>query len=315
MTQHNPRYVPTPDALIEITVRTTQSRFLLRPSRRLNRLVVGILAHALRSHRVKLHAAVFLSNHFHLLISPASVEEMSSFMRLVNRALSGEIGKLHDWSGSMWARRYTSIPVSDEPEAQIARLRYLLSHGAKEGLVRRPSDWPGVHCADALADGTPMEGVWIDRTAFHEARKRGHDVVPEDFEETLELHLDPLPCWAHLDDLALRQNAADLLREIEDETKERHRKEGTAPFGARAVLRTHPHDRPSKTTRSPKPAFHALRRRIRAKMKSAHAAFVRDYSEAARRLREGHSRPVFPPNCFPPALPFVPPRRSAEGLT
>lgn len=49
----------------------------------------------------------------------------------------------------MWARRFSSIPVSDEPEAQILRLRYLLSNSTKEGLVLSPSDWPGVHCADA----------------------------------------------------------------------------------------------------------------------------------------------------------------------
>ena len=151
---------------MEITVRTLQSRYLLRPSDELNRIVVGVLAHALRSHRVKLHAAVFLSNHAHFLISPESVEEMANFMRLVNGALSIEIGKLHDWSGPMWARRYTSIPVSDEPEAQIARLRYLLANSTKEGLVLSPLDWPGVHCAEALMGGTPLKASGLIALRF-----------------------------------------------------------------------------------------------------------------------------------------------------
>lgn len=299
---------------MEVTVRTTQSRHLLRPSRDLNRLVAGVLAHALRSHRVKLHGAVFLSNHFHLLLSPASVEEMSDFMRLVNRALSGEIGKLHDWSGTMWARRYSSIPVSDEPEAQIGRLRYLLRNSTKEGLVSSPCDWPGVHCADALMTGQPIEGVWIDRTRFHEAQKRGEGTTLEDFEEVLPLHFEPLPCWEHRDCSVWRGQVAELVHEIEAETVEMHRRNGTVPLGPSAILRVHPHERPAEENCSPKPMFHAVRCQVRERMTAAFAAFIECYSEAAKRLRSGVVRPEFPPNCFPPGMPFVPPWQSAEGF-
>lgn len=240
---------------------------------------------------------------------------MSDFMRLVNRALSGEIGKLHDWSGTMWARRYTSIPVSDEPEAQIARLRYLLGNSTKEGLVRSPLDWPGVHCAEALIHAKPIEGIWIDRTAFHEARKRGRDVSPEDFEEQVELHFDPLPCWAQLKETQWRDEVAGLVRDIESETEAMHREQGTRPLGATKVLRRHPHERPTEESRSPKPMFHALRRRVRKAMEEAYSAFIESYALAAERLRRGAAKPSFPPNCFPPRPPFVPPWQSAEGFT
>lgn len=72
-----------------------------------------------------------MSNHLHILASPESVEQMADFMRHVNANLSKEVGRLHDWPGPMFDRRYTSIPVSDEPEAQIARLRYLLLKGRR----------------------------------------------------------------------------------------------------------------------------------------------------------------------------------------
>jgi hypothetical protein len=316
MTRNHPRYVPHPDALMDITVRTTQSRSLLRPSEELNRLVVGVLAHALRSHRVKLHSAVFLSTHAHLQITAESAEEMAGFMRLVNASLSREVGKIHDWSGSMWARRYTSIPVSDEPESQIARLRYVLSNSAKEGLVLSPLEWPGVHCAAALVHGEPLQGVWIDRTAFHEARKRGRDVSIEDFEEELELHFEPLPCWKHLEETVWRGHVADLVRDIEEETLEMHRRNGTAPAGAGAVKRVNPHHRPEKENRSPKPMFHASAIEVWRQMREAFSAFLAAYADAADRLRRGDLKPGFPPNCFPPGLPFVPPLQAPEtGFT
>lgn len=40
-----------------------------------------------------------------------------------------------DWPDGIWSDRYTAIPVSDEPAAQVDRLRYVLAQGVKEGLV------------------------------------------------------------------------------------------------------------------------------------------------------------------------------------
>jgi hypothetical protein len=47
-------------------------------------------------------------------------------------------GRLYQWKEKFWRRRYQVIVVSNEVEAQISRLAYLTSHGAKEGLVERP---------------------------------------------------------------------------------------------------------------------------------------------------------------------------------
>jgi hypothetical protein len=51
-----------------------------------------------------------------------------------------------------------------EPEVQIARPRYLLSHGCKENWGERLREWPGVHCVEALTEGQVLEGWWSDRT-------------------------------------------------------------------------------------------------------------------------------------------------------
>ena len=64
------RYVP-PDSLVEVTCRTLHGRFLLRPSRALNEIVLGILGRATRRYRVGLCAFAYLSNHCHLLARPA----------------------------------------------------------------------------------------------------------------------------------------------------------------------------------------------------------------------------------------------------
>jgi hypothetical protein len=35
-----------------------------------------------------------------------------------------------DWKDKVWARRYRAIAVSDEPEVQRERMRYILAHAS-----------------------------------------------------------------------------------------------------------------------------------------------------------------------------------------
>ncbi len=56
------RYVP-PDSLVEVTCRTLHGRFLLRPSRSLNEIVLGILGRAARRYRVRICLFTYMSNH------------------------------------------------------------------------------------------------------------------------------------------------------------------------------------------------------------------------------------------------------------
>jgi REP element-mobilizing transposase RayT len=132
------RYVPPECPLVEVTCRTIQGRMLLRPSRELNRRVVGVLARAVARYDVGVCAFVFLSNHCHLLLRPSTVHQLSAFMGYVNSNIAREVGRLHHWREKFWGRRYRPVPVSFEPEAQIARLHYVLSQGCKEDLVACP---------------------------------------------------------------------------------------------------------------------------------------------------------------------------------
>ena len=69
-------------------------------------------------------------------------------------------------------RRYRLIPITNEPEAQVSRLRYLLANGCKEGLVRKPADWPGASGLLGLLKGVPIVGHWFNRTLEYRARRR-----------------------------------------------------------------------------------------------------------------------------------------------
>jgi hypothetical protein len=113
--------------------------------------------------------------------------------------------------------RYQSIPVTREEPAQVERLKYLLAHGCKEGLVERLEDWPGAHCVHSLLKGEPLEGIWYERDQETRARNRGQEIAPGQFEMPETVTFDPLPCWQHLSLEEQRQRVAHLVEEIEAE--------------------------------------------------------------------------------------------------
>ena len=101
-----------------------------------------------------------------------------------------------------------------------------------------------------------------------------------------------------------------MVKEIEEETAERHRRQGTQPKGRKEVLRHHPHHRPDHLEKSPAPAFHAATKAAFEELRNAYNWFVAAYREAADRLRAGDRNVSFPEGSFPPRLPFVRPVES-----
>ena len=302
------RYVP-PGSLVEVTTRVIQGRYLLAPSREVDSIVVGILGRAQRRYGMEICFFVVLSNHYHLLVIARDAEQLAAFMAYVNGNLSKEIGRLRGWSGPMWARRYKPILVSDEPEAQVARIDYLLSQGCKENLVGSPRHWPGATATNAWLAGESPEGLWFDRTAEgkarRKARRRGEDVHPLDFATRETVELSPIPAWRHLPGHRVRSLLAHRVRDLEQATEERHRAEGTRPLGRTKLLATDPMDRPDEPERSPAPRFHTATRAAFRKLLEAYHCFRAAFREAAQRMKKGLEA-IFPPGSFPPRGPFVP---------
>lgn len=271
---------------------------LLRPSKALNRIILGILGRAQRRYGMPIHALVVMSTHYHMLLSPPDSLRLSRFMGFVNANLSKEVGKLHGWTGALWHRRYDHFVVSDEEAAQVARLTYLLSNGCKENLVSTPGDWPGVHSVDAMVRGQPLVGTWIDRTRLSQ-----RDVCEDMLDEfTTEEHvvLSPLPVWSHLPQDTYRRRVGEIVQQIAEETAERHRRDGTAPLGVAAILRTHPRSSAQRLERRAKPLVHAFRRRVRQAMTDQFREWLAAYRRASEAWRGGDFTASFPPGSFRP---------------
>ena len=291
------RYLPYPETLVEITNRTIHGRYLLAPSKKLREITLGALGRAQRRYGVEIHAFVFLSNHYHLLATFRDVVQMSRFVGYLESKLAKEVARRTGWRDKIWARRFTSIPVSHEEVAQVGRLEYLLSQGVKEGFVPHPADWPGANSARAMLEGTTLDGVWHDRTAEYRAKLRGERPGPDEYASKEVVELSPLPCWQDESAETMSERVQQLIEAIASTAK-------AQPKAYRKLLASlRPTDRPQGFKRSPAPWFHCASKAVRLELKRAYGTFLAAFRLAAQKLRDGELTAPFPDGCFPPPRP------------
>jgi hypothetical protein len=289
------RFVPEERTLVEVTTRTVQGRFLLRPSLLLSAIILGVLARYVLRYGVRCIAFAFVSSHYHLLLEVDDARQLSRFMNAFNSKLAREIGRLTGWREKIWSRRYQAIVVSGEETAQIDRFKYVLSHGVKENLVERLRDWPGVHAVRAFLEDEILEGLWFDRTQEYAARQRGETFDRLQFATPEILVLEPLPCWKDLDPKTRQERIASVVQEIEEQAAAARKRAGIHPAGAAAVLAHDPLTRPQKLKKGPAPLFHAATAEMRRFLWEAYAEFVGRFATPPRSSVPATAPPPFHP--------------------
>ncbi len=200
--------------------------------------------------------------------------------------------------------------VSDEPQAQLERLKYLVAQATAAGLVESPLDWPGLNCAKALLEDEPLSGYWFNRSEEWEARRRGETYEKYDYATRYEIELQPPPALSHLSKEEYREVVAGLVREAEEEGAAK--RGGRGVLGAAKILAQDPHKRLGGSTSPASKLFYADSAEELARLWEGFLDFLSRYRFAAGRLRMtkgllGVRNPArdFPEGSFPPALPFV----------
>jgi hypothetical protein len=253
-----------------------------------------------------IHAFVVTSTHPHYILSPTSAEQLARFMQFVDANIAKEAGRLHLWPERLWSRRHRPIVIADD-EAALARLRYVLAHGAKEGLVGGgPGSWPGPNCIAALSTGELLRGTWFDRGAEYKARQRGESVLALQFATSYDVKLTPLPSLQHLTESQRQAEIRRMFKEIEAQADAENLAKRRTPMGVAAILAQDPHSRPATTDRSPAPFVHASSKKTALEFRAKYRCYLDTFRAGVQQLkaRAAEFADMFPLWCFPPALPF-----------
>lgn len=153
-----------PGSTYLVTRRCTQRLFLLRPSEETNRIVRYCLALAARDTRVILHAVVFMSDHWHGVVTDphaALPEFLERFHRLLARALNALLGREENF----WSSDKPSVVVLPGYADVVDKIAYVIANPVSAGLVEHPNEWPGVVASFASDERriVEMPDIFFDR--------------------------------------------------------------------------------------------------------------------------------------------------------
>jgi putative transposase len=91
-------------------------------------------------HQVALHAYVLMDNHFHLLLTPETVEGVPQMMQAVGRRYVRYFNDRHRRTGTLWEGRYRSTLIQSE-RYLVACMAYLDLNPVRAGMVSAPEEF------------------------------------------------------------------------------------------------------------------------------------------------------------------------------
>ena len=95
-----------------------------------------------------LHSYVLMTNHVHLMLTPASAGAVSSLMQALGRRYVRFVNESRERTGTLWEGRFKSFPVDGAGYA-LACIRYIELNPVRAGMVARPEQypWSSFHCS------------------------------------------------------------------------------------------------------------------------------------------------------------------------
>ena len=99
------------------------------------------LVEAAEKHDLAIHAYVWMTNHIHLLATPANEHSISKVFQSVGRKYVQYFNFTYRRSGTLWEGRYRSTVVDSE-QYLLTLMRYIELNPVRAGMVVHPRDYP-----------------------------------------------------------------------------------------------------------------------------------------------------------------------------
>ncbi len=96
--------------------------------------------------RFKLHAAVVMPEHVHLLLTPLEDPQgwpyaLPAILKLIKGVSARDVNRLLGWSGPVWQEE-SFDHVLRSVESLAEKLEYIRQNPVRRGLVQKPEDYP-----------------------------------------------------------------------------------------------------------------------------------------------------------------------------
>lgn len=263
--------------------RTMYRMFLLLPTTQTRAILGYCLGYVCEKYSIELHEFIFLSNHYHLVLTDPR-GELPAFMRdlnsLIARALNSSYGR---WE-AVWSSDPYCAPVLCDGADILAKCVYTLCNANEAGLVRYVREYDGL-CSWGLEYGRSLEFPKPEGFFSPEMSARAFVTLSR-----------PRELWPDADDRTVRDEIRRAVRNREGDNTRRVRAQGGSFLGMKRVLRQRITDTPSSRAprRGIRPRVAGRSRWARIEALERNQQFQSQYRAARVRFDAGERDVLFP---------------------
>ena len=103
--------------------------------------LLELLDECAKKFEVAIHAYVLMSNHFHLLATPATADGLPRLMQALGRSYVRYFNRQQQRTGTLWEGRYKSTLIQTD-RYLLACMAYIDLNPVRAGLTRDAADYP-----------------------------------------------------------------------------------------------------------------------------------------------------------------------------
>lgn len=234
-----------------MTGRAIDRQFRFVPDEETVQTIQYCLGLTLRDYSVQLHAFVWMSNHYHLVLTDVE-GELPDFMRDLNSKISRALNAQRKIRGQNFARESYNLVVPADEDAILRHCVYTEANPCAADLVERATDWEGLSSAgmdygEELTVHRPNFGLWspialeqdMDQTR---ARYRGSSDAPE----KVTIRLVRPPCMQRASAKKVRKTIRAEVRSAEARASKDRQSENRRVLGMAKVKATYFKDSPEQ---------------------------------------------------------------------
>lgn len=225
-----------------ITGKAIESQFRFVPNAKTVQTIWYCLGLALRRYAVKLHSFVWMSNHYHVVLTDIE-GELPDFVRDLNSMISRALNANRGRRGANFEREGYNLVVAADREAVLRHCAYTEANPCSAHLVEHALDWGGVSSAgmeygEVRRILRPNFGMWADVEPREDIEKtrstyRGRRNAPD----SVEIKLERPPGMEGVSDGEIRESVRKGVRQREKEARAERLAEGKGVVGMRRAAK------------------------------------------------------------------------------
>ncbi|HET7403972.1 MAG TPA: transposase [Usitatibacter sp.] len=119
-------------------------------------LYMALLKEAVGLHPTAIHAYVLMTNHVHIVATPARMEMLSRALKFVGERYAMHFNRKYGLTGGIWEGRFKAGLIDSESYL-LCCYRYVELNPVRAGMVSHPAEYPwSSHRANAWGEGSPL---------------------------------------------------------------------------------------------------------------------------------------------------------------